>query len=1208
MTQRKTLLTRQDLKIYATERLTDAPDGGGLMTAQELTGAPGELMPTPSDVDRTQGRFNARSVHAGVRRPDATPLWGAHVIISKPPKAANVSYLLYRGVKYGEVRADIVKRIAAYAVATIESRMTLLSVQSLGSRIIQAYQRPGEPLPLIGDVYCLRQDKRGYPQQEQYIKVIRVSSEDRTFTDAATGKDFVRTVVKMEISTALTADFVGVDYPSIAYADPACKLRETHIADGAQYYGVKPLVEAIRKGVMTLKVPSLMEKLVPTSQVETSHTDLTAAGQQQLIFDAAKGESSLIGSVALNGNSVLYAGNAITPGSLRLVINATEIRDRGGDLVINDRAVGTVDYAHGELRFAESVHAGGWWTLYFRPAAEFLQVADTASIPVTINNRTYNYSMTILPVPAPGSLVVSYRAQGRWYDLRDDGSGALRGGSAGHGSGTINYRTGTVTITCGEQPDVASEVMFAWGSQATVHNRADSTPTATMLIQLEAGVAPNSVKLSWTDNGAAKSAQDDGAGNITGAWTGTVDYRTGAITLSSYPGGEQRLDVKVDYSVGQPQSAEWKAPVRDGSGYVNLTLGQTQIKPRSVELVYNVLIEDYDRKVQQGEAYTRKVDPYVTVRDDGNGNLKDAGGVSHGSINYTTGVIKLKPDGIVKIPKPIYRKEPMGEEIVSTQGTTQTVKPLYRLILEGYEYVPALASAPIDDSFKVTATYRGAQTEDARTKQATSGVLRIDLLPTLAEQIVPGSVRFAIGGEVYFDRRGELYWRLDSSTGAASRIGSIDYQSGIATVEQAPAGTLTLQALAGTVSANPVDAAVWRIPASPIRPASLQITATPLSGGQLNVRADNGGKITGGNVEGSIDYETGVARVRFGKWVVAAGNEGKYWYNPDAVRPDGKIWQPAQVYADTILYNAVSYTYLPLDTSAIGIDAVRLPADGRVPIYRRGDMIVIGHRLSDDLGSAHTAGQTVRLSRDHIDSLCLRDAKNRAIEAKWYDYDLDAGTLTWATPLDLSAYQMPITAHHAIEEENRVIVADIDGTLQLQFPVGRDYPKEDTYVSSALIGGDLEVRHSPPWSQKLFDNVWSDDPRGDAITAKLNLKDYPLVLTDDGATTDRWAIVWRDGTQFDLYSEALGFVGRFDALQDLAPINAATGKPYFVLKKGAFGINNGASPWAVGNAVRLNTYGTHLGVWVLRAVQPSASTQTETDGVTMCLRGTTVEI
>lgn len=1206
MAKRRTELTQQDLRIYPTEDLTDSDNGGGLMTRDPLTGADNELFNPVSDQDRTIGRFNARSVHAAVRVPSRAKLGGAHVIISKPAKAANVSHLLYRGVRYGERRKDIIKRIAAYAVYTIESKMTLLSTQSLGSRIVQAYQRTDEALPLVGDVYCLRQTKKGYPTEEQYIQVIRVSSENRTFT-TPDGKDFVRTVVKMETSTALTADFIGADYPSITHADPPCLLMETHISDSASYYGVKPLVETIRANTQTIRVPSIMEKLVPTSQIETPLIDYTAAGQRQLIFDAARGESVLTAYNAINDSTVLHAGNAITPGSLRLTVEGITISDRGGTLYRGDTAVGTVDYARGELRFSETLSSGGVWTLYFRPAAELLQVADTASIPVLINNRSYNYVLTILPVPAPGSLQVSYRAQGRWYDLRDDGSGALRGGSAGHGSGSLNYRTGSVSITCGEMPDVGSEVLFSWGTQATVHNRADSQPAASMLIATEAGLAPNTVKLSWTDNGA-KTAQDDGQGNITGAWTGTVDYRSGDITLSSYPGGEQRLDVKVDYSVGQPQTAEWKAPARDGSGNVNLTLGQTQIKPRSVELTYNVLVEDYDTKVQAGEAYTRQVDPYVTVRDDGAGALRDAGGVSRGSINYATGVIRLKPDAVVKIPKAIYRKQPMGEEIVSTQGTTQTVKPLYRMVFAGYEYVDALAAAPIDDSFVVSAKFRGQQTEDARSKKASSGVLRLDLLPTYAERIVPGSVRFAIGQETYFDRRGELYYRLEPATGAAARVGSINYETGIATVEQAPAGAVSLQALAGTVSANPVDTAVWRIPASPIRPASLQITATPLSGGQLNVRADNGGKISGGNVEGTVDYETGVVRVRFGKWVVAAGNESKYWYNPDAVRDDGKIWQPAQVYADTILYNAVSYTYLPLDTSAIGIDAVRLPADGRVPIFRRGDMIVIGHRLSDDLGSAHSAGQTVRLSRDHIDSLCLRDAKNQAIEAKWYDYDLDAGTLTWATPLDLSAYTMPIAAHHAREEENRVIVADIDGTLQLQFPTGRDYPKEDTYISSALIGGDLEVRHSPPWSQKLFDNVWSDDPRGDAITAKLNLKDYPLVLTDDGATTDRWAIVWRDGTQFDLYSEALGFVGRYDALQDLAPINAATGKPYFVLKKGAFGINNGASPWAVGNAVRLNTYGTHLGVWILRAVQPSAQKQTETDGFTMCLRGNTVEI
>lgn len=201
MPQKHTALTKQNLQIYPTERLTDADDGGGLMVKDALTGRENELFTPISDVARTIGAFNARSVHGAVRVADNIPLGGAHMIISRPPKAENVSYLLYRGVRYGEVRRDIIKRIAAYSVATIESRMTLLSTQSQGSRIVQAYQRPGEPLPLIGDVYCLRQDKAGHPAIEQYVQVIRVSSEDRTFT-THDGIDFVRTVVKMETSTA----------------------------------------------------------------------------------------------------------------------------------------------------------------------------------------------------------------------------------------------------------------------------------------------------------------------------------------------------------------------------------------------------------------------------------------------------------------------------------------------------------------------------------------------------------------------------------------------------------------------------------------------------------------------------------------------------------------------------------------------------------------------------------------------------------------------------------------------------------------------------------------------------------------------------------------------------------------------------------------------------------------------------------------------
>ena len=149
---------------------------------------------------------------------------------------------------------------------------------------------------------------------------------------------------------------------------------------------------------------------------------------------------------------------------------------------------------------------------------------------------------------------------------------------------------------------------------------------------------------------------------------------------------------------------------------------------------------------------------------------------------------------------------------------------------------------------------------------------------------------------------------------------------------------------------------------------------------------------------------------------------------------------------------------LPLDSSIIGIDAVRLPADGRVPVFRKGDMIVISNRLKQDLGSAFTAAQKITLNRQNIDRLCLVDSKGKHVLAEKYTADLKAGSITFAEPLDLSQYTLPLTAVCAWEEENRVTGVDISGRLKLQFAIGRNYPKENTFVSSALIGGDLLVR------------------------------------------------------------------------------------------------------------------------------------------------------
>lgn len=240
-----TKLTQNDLKIYPSERLTDASDGGGARRGEPLTGSPDEIFKPISDVARTTGAFNAYQLYGGVDKPDDTPLGGAHIIISQPPKSPNVSYLLAKSAKYGETRGTAIKRIEAYKAQTIESRMTLLSTQTAGSKIIQAYQRVGEELPQIGDTYCLHQDVRGYEKVTQFVQIAKVSSEKRTYINKTTGKEFERLTVTMEINQALLTNFVGASYPEEAGGNAICKILETHVADGASFYGIQPLKEAL---------------------------------------------------------------------------------------------------------------------------------------------------------------------------------------------------------------------------------------------------------------------------------------------------------------------------------------------------------------------------------------------------------------------------------------------------------------------------------------------------------------------------------------------------------------------------------------------------------------------------------------------------------------------------------------------------------------------------------------------------------------------------------------------------------------------------------------------------------------------------------------------------------------------------------------------------------------------------------------------------
>lgn len=620
-------------------------------------------------------------------------------------------------------------------------------------------------------------------------------------------------------------------------------------------------------------------------------------------------------------------------------------------------------------------------------------------------------------------------------------------------------------------------------------------------------------------------------------------------------------------------------------------------------MVWNVdiLNFDYISTTPAEQQIYRPIDPYITVYDDGSGNLKDAAGVNYGTVNYTTGIVNFNPDTSISIPVARYSVQQIGfaDEGLST--------PIYRNRFSHWEYVSAGATMPTGPTGKVSTYFSSATSANSVTETIDTPSPSLDLTPLLKENIVPNSVVFTLSGNTYFDKDGKLFYQHNISNGTSIQAGTIDYSSGEATLTAWAAGanTVGLIALLTTQDKNPVDEVTFRIPSSPILPQSFQLRGTNLQGGQINVIADANGVISGTDIKGKINYETGVVRCRFGRWIPAAGNESEIFYNAAAIK-DGKIFKPVPVFAHTLKYNAVAYTYIPLDTDIIGIDAARLPIDGRVPIYRVGDVIVIADRREHDLGSSFTSNQVISLPHNDLTTVCITDNNGKHLDASKYTMDLAAGTITFASSLSLAGYTLPLKACYSREEQKAITRVDISGTLSMTESLQRSYDPAHTYVSSAMLGGDLHVRATKPFTQQTWNNVWADERNTAAILSKVNTKDYPIVLTDDGAITDRWAIVFRSATAFDLYSETLGLIARTDILQDLAPLNPASNKPYFTLPHQAFG-TSGATAWAAGNVIRFNTRGATVMPWIIRAVQPSSHTQTDSDGFTMCLRGNTVE-
>lgn len=467
--------------------------------------------------------------------------------------------------------------------------------------------------------------------------------------------------------------------------------------------------------------------------------------------------------------------------------------------------------------------------------------------------------------------------------------------------------------------------------------------------------------------------------------------------------------------------------------------------------------------------------------------------------------------------------------------------------------------------------------------------IRIYLGNGAAGTCVPGSLRFTFRGRTYVDRSGALYYAVDPDNNTGTIGGTIDYSTNTATVTEYGSGnnTVTIVSMLTRYIEPGVSGVMFRTTGSPIKLGSLTLVATTTQGVELVASVDINGTITGAGIKGGIAWNTGLVRVAFGDMVTAGGNEAEPWYDADLIDGSGKIWRPTLVDPGTIRFGTVILTSIPIDPTLIGVDPVRLPYDGRVLGFNPGSIGVVSHTQTTVL--TPTPSDVTDLGRTRISYIELLDALGEPIESVWYTLDMGAGTVTWASPLNLSAYTMPVTIRDRIQDVRLITDVQITGEITLAAAVTHTYPA-GAIVSNAILFTDRQSRVANVFDQQTYAaGVWLDELSGAPAGATYNTVTYPLDVQNSAAIDERWAIQFVNSTIVNVIGETTGQILTGVAISDdIAPVNPVTitgavplGKPYFSIAKEGWG-----GGWQAGNVLRFNTVSATAPIWAARTVTP----------------------
>lgn len=640
----------KDLVLYGSERSTDNDDGGGKYNGQIIVdGQSNNLFDDVSELDRTMGDVSMRKIFPAVTTNDTDKLMGATVFISENPKDPNVSALLFSTKNWTDERQAAKNRVENYKAKGGQIAGTPLDTHLKGMKLIQVAMFPQETESSVGDTIVLISDEGKALEHEQYLRITKV--ETRTAIMVIDGKNVEYKIATYTVNDALDVDYVGLSAQQW-YSGQVSKtiIRDSMVADTGSYYASTGLAKDANVGEFTVNAESIFSQIIPSAQTESPIVDVNAAGESAILVPGNDGliTANFPTTVGISHN--LYIGSSVMPSSVTFSLFGQPVTDQGG-LLKNSvgTQVGTIDYQRGLIQWTASATTGATTlSITFKPAAAPNQYYQSYAMPVTQNNQSTNWTGVLIPIPAPGSLSISYMSQGKFYELKDDGSGQLKGSSSSFGSGRINYETGSWLLTTGALPDVDTPILLLWGTPIVTFVRSNlSVNKAAFEFDLgQGGIAPG-VTINWLLEGVAKTAVSNAQGKFTGDATGEINYSQGSgkiIPNKILPKGTQ---FTVIYNYGNQLNQTKSAVAPDSNQKLSLIIGTgAAIQPNSVEL--SIPVSD---QLGQNNGTAKVMDVPINSTM---GNLVSSTGDIQGTINYNTGAIEVTPILTSKQFKQIY--------------------------------------------------------------------------------------------------------------------------------------------------------------------------------------------------------------------------------------------------------------------------------------------------------------------------------------------------------------------------------------------------------------------------------------------------------------------------------------------------------------------------------------------------------------------------